>query len=102
MRVVWSAPAVADLEAIWDYVALDSPQNARDLVRRLLDAVAHLEHFPAMGRAVPEDPRGTGRELVVVSYRVLYEVGSETVEILGVVHARRDLGRGVPPWEHLD
>jgi toxin ParE1/3/4 len=99
MKVVWSDPAVEDLESIWDHVAQDSPENARRLVGRLVESVEHLETFPRMGRTVPEDDSGTSRELLVESYRIIYDVGSEKVEILGVVHGSRDLSSGLLPWE---
>ena len=86
MKVVWSNPAADDLEAIWNHVADDSPAAARRLVARLLEAVEPLETFPRMGRTVPEDESASARELIVGSYRVLYQVGSERVEILAVVH----------------
>ena len=102
MKVVWSDPAVDDLEAIWDHIADDSPSSARRLVGKLLEAVDPLETFPRMGRTVPEDQSATARELMVGSYRVIYEVGTEAVEILAVVHGSRDLASGLPPWERPD
>jgi addiction module RelE/StbE family toxin len=99
MKVVWSDPAVDDLEAIWDHVAEDSPGAARRLVAKLLEAVDHLETFPRMGRTVPEDESASSRELIVGSYRVLYQVVSEKVEILAVVHGNQDLTAGIPPWD---
>lgn len=37
MRINWSEPALADLEAIYDFIARDSSQYAVRFVRRLLD-----------------------------------------------------------------
>ena len=41
------------------------------------------------------------RELIVGSYRLMYRVRRERVDILAVVHGSRDLGSGLPPWERL-
>ena len=35
-KVVWTEPALSDLDAIADYIALDKPSAARELVRRVL------------------------------------------------------------------
>jgi toxin ParE1/3/4 len=43
------------------------------------------------GRVVPELDEPTVRELVVGSYRVIYEIDEETVYILGLIHGARDL-----------
>jgi toxin ParE1/3/4 len=43
------------------------------------------------GRVVPELDEPTVRELVVGSYRLIYEFGEETVHILALIHAARDL-----------
>jgi toxin ParE1/3/4 len=64
MRVAWSEPAVADLVAIHDYIARDSPQYRRRFVERLFAAVEPLESLPQLGRIVPEG-EGRHRELLV-------------------------------------
>jgi len=34
-KIVWTEPALNDLDAIADYIALDNPHAARELVRRV-------------------------------------------------------------------
>jgi addiction module RelE/StbE family toxin len=101
MKVVWTEPALADLEAIWEHIAADVPEHARRMVGRLLDAVEPLEDLPRMGRHIPEAEEPNLRELIVESYRIMYRVRPERVDILAVVHGSRDLGSGLPPWERL-
>ena len=43
------------------------------------------------GRVVPELDEPTVRELVVGSYRLIYEINEETVYVLGLIHGARDL-----------
>jgi len=50
-RLVWTEPALDDLNAIAEYVALDKPDAAAALVARVLDAVARLQRYPL--RRVP-------------------------------------------------
>jgi plasmid stabilization system protein ParE len=76
MKVAWSEPAVADLVAIHDYIARDSPQYAQRFVERLIAAAEPLETFPELGRIVPEGDGGH-RELLVRSYRIIYRVVPE-------------------------
>jgi toxin ParE1/3/4 len=50
---------------------------------------------------VPEAGQRTDiRELIVQSYRIIYRVGIEDIDILTVVHGSRDLaGRDSKPWD---
>jgi plasmid stabilization system protein ParE len=50
-----------------------------------------LERLPHLGRVVPEFEDERIRELPMYSYRVLYEIKPSYVDILAVIHKRRDL-----------
>jgi len=45
-EVVWSEPALQDLDQIADYIALDDPIAANKLVRAVFEKVDLLETFP--------------------------------------------------------
>ena len=100
MKIVWSDRAIADLTEIRNYIAEDSEANAIAFLGRLFEAVETLETFPGQGRRVPEAPDLTKvRELLVGNYRIVYRKRSEWIEIVLVVHGRRDLSRLEPtPW----
>jgi addiction module RelE/StbE family toxin len=101
MRVVWSDPAVADLAALHDYIARDSPYYARRFVARLIAAVEPLESFPQMGRVVPEGD-GRHRELILRPYRIIYRVEGQEILVIAVVHGSRDLaGADEKPWDRI-
>ena len=69
-RVVWSEPALQDLEQIGDYIALDDPIAAKKLVRTVFDKVELLKSFPEMC-SIPEDlPDGRYRHLIVGPLRM--------------------------------
>lgn len=91
MRVVWSAQALRDLENIRDYIAQDSPTYARSFVGRLLQTTRHLPQFPLSGRAMPEANDPDIREVIYRSYRLVYRVRRDTVEIVMVTHGSRNL-----------
>ena len=50
MRIVIRESAYADLMRIHDWIAKDSPDNARSVVARISDAVERIAFFPHMGR----------------------------------------------------
>jgi plasmid stabilization system protein ParE len=97
-RVVWTAPARADLRAIRAYIARDSTRYARAVVEQLLGVVGGLADFPLSGRMVPEVGQPTVREVIDGSYRIVYRVTPDEVQVVAVVHTARqfpDLPRDV-------
>ncbi len=88
-RIVWTAPAVADLEGIRSYIARDSEVYADAMVDRIIEAVGRLDRFPLSGRSVPELDEESVREVIVKPYRVIYELIGETVRVLTVLHSAR-------------
>jgi toxin ParE1/3/4 len=90
-RVVWSAPAISDVEAIATYIASDSPAYARTVVRKILTAIRSLSKFPLSGRKVPELDDGKFREVFAYSFRIIYYVDEQLITILAVIHGRRML-----------
>jgi plasmid stabilization system protein ParE len=90
-RVVWSRRAAEDLEAIAQYIALDSSAYAAAVVKRILNTARNLARFPFAGRIVPELADGNIREWFVYNYRVIYRIEDDVVTIATVVHGRRVL-----------
>ena len=88
MQVKWLAVALRNLDHEAEFIAADDPQAARQMVSRVLDAVAVLALQPGIGR--PGRVPGT-RELVVgkTRYLVPYRVRGEVVEVLRVFHTSR-------------
>lgn len=99
-RVAWTETAWRDLEGIADHIAEDSPGYAAALVRRMRDRARSLEELAERGRIVPELDQPTVRELVVGSYRLIYEIDEEEmVYVLGLIHGARDLAAA---WDEED
>jgi addiction module RelE/StbE family toxin len=93
----WTPQAVEDLGAIHAYVARDSAHYGTLLVERLFGAVDRLTRFPASGRIVPEFRRPDLREVILGSYRIVYRLRDDTIEVLTVFHGARlfpSLGEG--------
>jgi toxin ParE1/3/4 len=87
-----SAEAEADLDAIWDYIANDSPINADQFLERLVATLTiTLSTLPLAGRAREEFEAGL-RSFPVDSYIAFYRVRKAAVEIVRIIHGARDLG----------
>ena len=100
MKILWTEPAIEDLRNLHGYIAKDSDVYASSFVQRIILAVDRLSDFPRLGRMVPEAEQETIRELLYQNYRIIYRIKSELVEVLTVIHGRRDLGSFKPaPWE---
>jgi toxin ParE1/3/4 len=90
-RVIWSRRARGDFNAVRYYLARTSPSGARLFAERATYATRRLERFPNMGRIVPEDRYAELREVFAFSYRIIYEVREDAVEILMIHHGARRL-----------
>jgi toxin ParE1/3/4 len=58
-------------------------------VERVLAAVTRLKAFPRSGRVVPEIGQEDIREIIFGSYRIVYVVSEDEVNILTVFHTAR-------------
>jgi len=92
-EVVWTEPALGDLDAIADYIALDNPEAARRLVRRVFDHVDQLRAHPNSGSRPPELKGRRYRQIVEPPCRVFYRVQGTRVFIVHVMRSERRLRR---------
>jgi toxin ParE1/3/4 len=88
--VVFSGPAKRDVEQIWTYIEGESGRDRADaVVTRIERACTLAMGSPQMGRAEPE--RGpTMRSILVHPYRVFYRTAATHIEVMRVIHTRRD------------
>ena len=91
MNVVWTEPALLQLDAIYEYIAQTSPEYAQRLIDRLTRRSIQIADFPFSGRMVPEYESNEVREVLEWPYRIIYLIRSEQsrVEVLAVVHGSR-------------
>ncbi|PKQ08243.1 MAG: plasmid stabilization protein [Alphaproteobacteria bacterium HGW-Alphaproteobacteria-11] len=89
-RVHRTRKARADLVGIWRFVATDNPDAADALLDRLDEACRKLAEHPRSGPA-RHDIRPGLRYLVVDAHLILYRIVGDGIEIVRVVHGRRDL-----------
>lgn len=83
MRVRWSKPALADLDDIENYIALDDPERAISFVMELMDLGDSLSVFGMAEKGTPakwtDDPNI--RELYYGNYAIIYEILQDAVMI---------------------
>ena len=90
-RLIWTEPALADLEAIADYIALDKPDAATRYVQQVFAAVERLARFPKSGAGIPEIPHLPYRQVVVPPCRVFYRLEGEDILIVFVMRGEQRL-----------
>lgn len=93
--VKWSKPAKLDLKQIHDYIARDSKYYAQKVSLEIVEKSEKLNSFPEVGRIVPEINAPNVRELIIYSYRLIYEIFPNKVEILALIHGKRDFSSGI-------
>jgi plasmid stabilization system protein ParE len=85
----WTSRAADDLVAIVEYIEEDSPAYARLFAQKLVTAIKKLEVYPPLGRIVPEYQDPNLRETLLGSYRIVYALQPDVVEIITVRHGAR-------------
>ena len=89
--VRWTAHAKAQLRHIYDYIAQDSPHYAKRVSEELVQKTVGLDQLPRKGSKVPELNDDRIRELSLYSYRILYEIKPNQIDILAIIHKRQNL-----------
>lgn len=93
-EVIWADPALADLDAIADYIALENPVAASELVKRVFDHVEQLTDHPESGSRPQELSKSRYRQIIELPCRVFYRYDGHTVFVLHVMRAERLLRKG--------
>src|SRR5438132_8557675 len=87
----WTDGARQDMRSIFAYIAKDSRVYAKRLVDRIGEKVQLLKDFPELGARVEDWETENIREIQEGNYRIIYRTKAESVQILTVLHAARQL-----------
>ena len=90
-EVIWTEPALANIDDIAEYIALHNIKAAKELVQRIFSKVERLEEFPESGKVPIEIENLNFREVIVPPCRIFYRVKDRNVYILHVMRQERDL-----------
>ncbi|NBC67040.1 MAG: type II toxin-antitoxin system mRNA interferase toxin, RelE/StbE family [Bacteroidetes bacterium] len=88
-QVIWTEPALQDLDQIADYISLDNPAAAKKLVRQCFEKVESLKQHPKLGKAVSELEESVYRQLVLSPCRIFYRFDNGTIYIIHVMRAEQ-------------
>ena len=56
-EILWVVVAERDLLGIIDFIADDNPRTPTEVLQRIRDGTARLDHSPSRGRIVPDAHR---------------------------------------------
>ncbi len=90
-EIVWTDPALDQLEEVAEYIALDKPDAASTFMKIAFSTVDRLVEFPDSGHTPPEMPNSIYRELYVRPCRIFYRRDADVVFILHVMREERQL-----------
>ncbi len=91
MKVLWSEAAAEQVEAMRNFIACDSRRNADRVAERILQSGERVGHWPEAGSIVPELDRTDIREVFEYSCRIIYQIRTDHVVVLAVIHGARRL-----------
>lgn len=93
-KIIWTEPAVSDLDAIADYIAIENPVAAADLVKSVLDHVSQLKAHPESGSRPKElGVKSRYRQIIEPPCLVIYRFDGGNIYILHVMRSERVLRR---------
>lgn len=92
-EIIWTDPALSDLNDIAEYIAFKNPFAAKQLVKSIFTKVERLKTFPDSGRIPPEFNKPVYREVLVNPCRIFYRQLDENIYILFVMRSEQDLRR---------
>lgn len=95
MKVHWTNNAVDQLVNIYEYIALNSPIYAKQMVDKITRRSAQISDQPFSGRKVPEYRAEDIRELIEKPYRIIYRIKQDQIDVLAVIHGARLLSEEI-------
>ena len=89
-RYIISAPALQDLQAIIDYFAATNVETGDRFLSKFDSWCQKLRSFPAIGKRYDGLSLGL-RGILIDEYIMFYKATDDLVEIVRIVHGKRDL-----------
>ncbi len=89
--VIWTDTAQETLKQIHDYIARETKYYANRVAAEIIRTSKELANFPNKGRQVPEANRNEIREVFIYSYRMIYKVTQNDIQILRILHQHQNI-----------
>ena len=93
-KVIWTDTAENDLKAIIEFISIDSPRNALNILKKIKQKASNLYSLPERGRIVPElQSQGIlqYREIIIPPWRLMYRITEREIYVLTVIDSRRNV-----------
>jgi toxin ParE1/3/4 len=90
-QLIWTAPALENLDDIAEYIALHNLTAAKKLVKTVFQQVDRLVDFPESGRKPPELETFNYREVLVNPCRIFYRIDNDRVYVVHVMRQEQQL-----------
>jgi len=90
-KIKWSPKAIQSFEEICNYISKDSEYYASIFAKKINAIVKEIPRFPKLGRVVPEYQEENLREKIFQSYRIVYRLKADIVEIVVISHGAKQL-----------
>lgn len=95
-RVVWSERAILSLKEHYNYIKNDSEMAAKKVKSEIIEATKQLNTHPEkyqLDEYYPNNP-GNIRRLFRWSYRIVYEINEDSIDVLNVLHTSQEPSKG--------
>ncbi len=89
-RIYRTREAIADLDAIWDYIARDNPTAADRVLDELHERFVLLSKNPEIGEPQPLLADGKYRRFTYRSHVTYYRPLEDGIVLVRVLHGARD------------
>jgi plasmid stabilization system protein ParE len=90
-RYILSPESRDDLDEIIDYIARDSPQAARRVMKKIKEAIVLLAEMPMIGHLREDLTDEPLRFWPVYSCLVIYRAERKPLEVVRILHGARDV-----------
>ena len=84
-QIIWSPEALDDVDDIAEFHSKKDQFYAQAVVEELILRSRTLHQFPLRGRHVPELERLDYREVFAYSYRLIYRIHQQKIEIIAAI-----------------
>lgn len=93
-KITWAHIAEKDLIEIIDYIAIDSPEYALKILKKIKKKASSLYSMPERCRIVPELKAQSitqYRELIEPPWRIIFRIVEKKIYVLSVLDSRRNI-----------
>jgi plasmid stabilization system protein ParE len=90
MRLIWSGPALRDLDRLYAFLATKNENAAALVVRNLVRAGLQVPDHPRKGSRLSQYAPRDVRHLIVADYDLRYEIRRGVIVVLRVWHGKED------------